>query len=189
MLYYSIVNCFHLYKLTHLAASEIWRIFSRWFECFLLTASQLNWCWIKLNQVHSYIPHVTLLACVQEPYNHARTAATKANWCKHLFSQSQSPAQEKAHLHSCLPFVLSGQVTHVACLRCSGSMCPTACSNSCQYHAASQSGLQGREHRAAISDELFNSKSIYCNSSGPCLSNNHLVASVYYILHQRFRSI
>lgn len=175
----SLNSTFSSDKWTLSALSEICRILSRWSEN-LLTANQLNCCYSKLNRVHHHIPRATLQDRVQEPHHHVRAAATKTNWCKHVFSHSRwvkKEKKEKTHLHSGLASVLSGQVTHVACLQCSGSMCPTACSNSCQYHTGSQSGLRGGEHWPAISDQLSYSKSIYCNLSGPCLRNNHLVIS------------
>lgn len=91
--------------------------------------------------------------------------------------------RKRAHLHSSVASVLSGQVTHVACLQCSRSMCPTACSNSCQYHTDSQSDLRRGGTSPTISDQLSNLKSIYCNLSGARLRDNHLVKSTYYIQH------
>ncbi len=47
------------------------------------------------------------------------------------------------HTSSCMASILSGHVTHWACLGCSGSAYTTACSSSCQYPATSHSHWRG----------------------------------------------
>ncbi len=44
---------------------------------------------------------------------------------------------EAEHSSSCMASILTGHVTHWACLGCSGSAYTTACSSSCQYPATS----------------------------------------------------
>ncbi len=47
------------------------------------------------------------------------------------------------HPSSCTASILSGHVTHWACLGCSGSVYTTACSSSCKYPAPSHSHWRG----------------------------------------------
>lgn len=72
----------------------------------------------------------------------------------------------------------------MACLQCSGSMCPTACSSSCRYPTGSRGGLRGGERRPAMSEQLSHSESMNCNSSGPRLRNVHLLGWAYGTQHR-----
>ncbi len=59
--------------------------------------------------------------------------------CKDLYT---IPGSWK-HPSSCMASILTGHVTHWACLGCSGSAYTTACSSSCQYPATSHSHWRG----------------------------------------------
>ncbi len=52
------------------------------------------------------------------------------------------------HPSSCMASILTGHVTHWACLRCSGSAYTTACFSSCQYPATSHSHWRGVEQHS-----------------------------------------
>ncbi len=53
---------------------------------------------------------------------------------------------------SCMASILTGYVTHWACLGCSGSAYTTACSSSCQYPATLHSHWRGEDQHYTINN-------------------------------------
>ncbi len=66
------------------------------------------------------------------------------------------------HPSSCMASILTGYVTHWACLGCSGSAYMTACSSSCQYLATSHSHWRGEDIPQATFNNLINSMRRRC---------------------------
>ncbi len=64
---------------------------------------------------------------------------------------------------SCTASILTGHVTHWACLGCSGSAYTTACSSSCQYPATSHSHWRGVDQHPTINN-LINSMWRRCDA-------------------------
>ncbi len=58
--------------------------------------------------------------------------------------------------------ILTGHVTHWACLGCSGSAYTTACSSSCQYPVTSHSHWRGEDIPQATFNNLINSMRRRC---------------------------
>ncbi len=73
------------------------------------------------------------------------------------------------HPSSCMASILTGHVTHWACLRCSGSAYTTACSNSGQYPATSHSHWRGVDQHSTSHnqqpDQLY-TKEMCCTAWG-----------------------
>ncbi len=88
-----------------------------------------------------------------------------ASCCKDLHTISGS----WKHPSSCMASILTGHVTHWACLVCSGSAYTTACSNSCQYPATSHSHWRGVDQHSTghnqQPDQLY-AKEMCCTAWG-----------------------
>ncbi len=73
------------------------------------------------------------------------------------------------HPSSCMASILTGHVTHWACLGCSGSAYTTACSSSCQYPATSHNHWRGVDQHSTghnqQPDQLY-AKEMCCTAWG-----------------------
>ncbi len=102
------------------------------------------------------------------PSPHVAAWYCKAPCCKDLFT---IPGSWK-HPSSCMASILTGHVTHWACLGCSGSACTTACSSSCQYPATLHRHWRGVDQHSTGStgcnqqpDQLY-AKEMCCTAWG-----------------------
>ncbi len=93
--------------------------------------------------------------------------------CKDLYT---IPGSWK-HPSSCMASILTGHVTHWACLGCSGSAYTTACSSSCKYPATSHSHWRGvGQHSTGHNqqpDQLY-AKEMCCTAWGKWWSHQIL---------------
>ncbi len=93
--------------------------------------------------------------------------------CKDLYT---IPGSWK-HPSSCMASILTGHVTHWACLGCSGSAYTTACSSSCQYPATSHSHWRGVDQHSTghnqQPDQLY-AKEMCCTAWGKWWSHQIL---------------
>ncbi len=80
-------------------------------------------------------------------------------------------------LNSCMASILTGHVTHWACLGCSGSVYTKACSSSCQYPATSHSHWRGVDQHFTghnqQPDQLY-AKEMCCTARGKWWSHQIL---------------
>ncbi len=78
---------------------------------------------------------------------------------------------------SCMASILTGHVTHWACLGCSGSVYTTACSSSCQYPATPHSHWRGVDQHSTghnqQPDQLY-AKEMCCTAWGKWWSHQIL---------------
>ncbi len=100
--------------------------------------------------------------------------------CKDLYT---IPGSWK-HPSSCMASILTGHVTHWACLGCSGSAYTTACSSSCQYPATSHSHWRGVDQHSTghnqQPDQLY-AKEMCCTAWGKWWSHQILTGSLTQI--------
>ncbi len=100
--------------------------------------------------------------------------------CKDLYT---IPGRWK-HPSSCMASILTGHVTHWACLGCSGSAYMTACSSSCQYPATSHNHWRGvDQHYTGHNqqpDQLY-VKEMCCNAWGKWWSHQILTVFLLYL--------
>ncbi len=93
--------------------------------------------------------------------------------CKDLYT---IPGSWK-HPSSCMASILTGHVTHWACLGCSGSAYTTACSSSCQYPATSHRHWRGVDQHSTghnqQPDQLY-AKEMCCTAWGKWWSHQIL---------------
>ncbi len=84
--------------------------------------------------------------------------------CKDLYT---IPGSWK-HPSSCMANILTGHVTHWACLGCSGSVYMTACSSSCQYPATSHSHWRVDQHSTInnLSNSMWRRWFALCEANG-----------------------
>ncbi len=102
--------------------------------------------------------------------------------CKDLYT---IPGSWK-HPSSCMASILTGHVTHWACLGCSGSAYTTACSSSCQYPAASHSHWREVDQHFTghkqQPDQLY-AKELCCTAWGKWWSHQILTGFRTVLLH------
>ncbi len=107
------------------------------------------------------------------PSPHVAAWLCTAPCCKDLYT---IPGSWK-HPSSCMASILTGHVTHWACLGCSGSAYTTACSSSCKYPATSHSHWRGvGQHSTGHNqqpDQLY-AKEMCCTAWGKWWSHQIL---------------
>ncbi len=86
-----------------------------------------------------------ILRPIVVPFIHDITSCCSMIMHGPMLQGSAHNSRSWKHPSSCMASILTGHVTHWACLGCSGSVYTTACSTSCQYPATSHSHWSGED--------------------------------------------